>query len=163
MSILLPQIYAIANPNEFKLHLACWNGEHHPLDVFVQDRAEWDGWNRWRSGRDDFSRPFIFALIDFYPQADRWLFGGAYRVLSRQRINHAPSYEIALLPESEPFIGRLKVVLKRLARAKAVNLENHYQKLVVAELLTEPYSGESFCGFDNIDLPFTTLETIVRS
>lgn len=46
------------------LHLACWNGEEHPLDVFVSDRSEWDGWNTWRGGRDDFHRGYVFALID---------------------------------------------------------------------------------------------------
>ncbi len=81
MDILLSQICPISNPNKYKLHLACWNQHDKPLDVFVRDRNEWDAWNSWRSNRDDFSREFIFALIEFYPQKDRWLFGGAYRVL----------------------------------------------------------------------------------
>ena len=133
------------------------------MDVFVENRAEWDGWNSWRGGRDDFSRQYIFALIEFYPQADRWLFGGAYQVLSRPRINYAHSYDVALLKDSEPLIGRLKVILKRPGRAKAVNLENHYRHMAVAEVLPEVYSGEHFSGFDSIELPFTTLETIVKS
>ena len=55
------------------------------------------------------------------------------------------------------------MILKRPGRAKAVNLENHYRHMAVAEVLPEVYSGEHFSGFDSIELPFTTLETIVKS
>ena len=61
MTILLPQVLPIANPEQFKLHLACWNGSDQPLDVFVRDREEWDGWNKWRGMRDDFSHPILLG------------------------------------------------------------------------------------------------------
>lgn len=163
MPLQLSHIYPISHPEQFKLHLACWNGTENPLDVFIRDRDEWDGWNRWRGTRDDFSRPYIFALIDYYPQAGHWLFGGAYRILKRRAKNHAFSYDVQLLEESEPFVGRLKLTFKRPGRAKAVNLENQYEKLVVDEVLPVPYSGEPFPGFESIDLPFTALESTVRT
>lgn len=162
MELTLPQIYPIENPKNYKLHLACWNGFDHPLDVFVRDRADWDGWNQWRGTRDDFSRDLIFSAIEFYPEKDRWIFGGVYRVLSRKAVNNSHSYRIKLLDESRPFIGRLKLTLKRPGRAKAVNLENHYDKLIVSEVLPVPYSGEVFPGYDRIDLGFPMLEQIIR-
>ena len=160
MNIQLSQVYPVAHPGQYKLHLASWNQSDQPLDVFVRNRAEWDGWNRWRGARDDFSREFIFSLIDFYPERDRWLFGGAYRILSRKKTNHAASYEIELMDESQPFIGRLKISLKRPGRAKAVNFENHYKDLVVSEILPAAYTGEAFCGYDQIDISFPMLESI---
>ena len=162
MELHLAQIYRIENPADYKLHLACWNGDVQPLDVFVRDRAEWNQWNAWRGVRDDFSREFIFALIDFYPEEDRWLFGGAYQVLSRKATNHSPSYKIKLLEESQPFVGRLKLSLKRPSRAKAFNFENHYEQLIVSEIFPEPYTGEVFCGYDRIDIGFPMLEQIIR-
>lgn len=159
-NLYLRQVFPIVNPDQFKLHLACWNGENQPLDVFVRDRSEWDDWNRWRGLRDDFSRSYIFSLIDFYPEKDRWLFGGAYRVLSRKPQNRAHSYEIELLPDSLPFIGRLKLGMRRPGRAKAVNFENHYKDIVVVEIAQSPYSGEAFPGYEHIDIAFPTLETI---
>lgn len=160
MNIHLSQLYPVARPEQYKLHLACWNGRDQPLDVFVRSRIEWDGWNTWRGMKDDFSRDFIFALIDFYPEKDRWLFGGAYRVLSRKPIDRAHSYEVEVLEESQPFIGRMKISLKRPSRAKALNFENHYKDLVVAEITPTPYAGEAFGGYDQIDVGFRTLETI---
>ncbi len=99
-------------------------------------------------------------MIDFYPETDRWLFGGTYRVISRENVNHSPSYKIDLVDEGRPLIGRLKIALKRPARAKAVNLENHYSDLVVAEILPAPYTGEAFCGYDQIDIGFSELESV---
>jgi len=162
MDLLLPQICPITKPEQYKLHLACWNGDQHPLDVFVRDRTDWDGWNTWRGARDDFSRDFIFTLIDFYPENDRWLFGGAYKVLSRKAVKHAVGYKVERLPHAEPFVGRLKIALKRPSRGRALNFENHYQGLIVAEILPEPYSGESFCGYDQIDIGFPMLENVIR-
>ena len=160
MSIYLPQLYPIAQPEHYKLHLASWNGSRQPLDVFVRNWTEWDGWNRWRGARDDFNRQFIFSLIDFYPEKDRWLFGGIYRVLSRKPINHSLSYEIELLEQSRPFIGRMKISLKRPGRARAVNFEKQYKDLMVSEILPASYTGEPFCGYDQIDIGFQTMESI---
>ena len=39
--------------------------------------------------------------------------------------------------------------------------EKHYGKLEVAEILREPYSGRVFPGYENIDLTFSELETLV--
>jgi len=162
MDISLSQVCTVEDPHQFKLHLACWNGQNQPLDVFVRDREEWDGWNSWRGKRDDFSREFIFSLIEFYPQKDTWLFGGVYRVISRKPVDHSHSYKIERVPEYEAFTGRLKISLKRPSRAKAVNFDKHYNSLIVAEILPEPYSGEAFCGYDQIDIGFPMLENLIK-
>jgi len=41
MTIALNDMLKIEEPAEYKLHLACWNGESHPLDEFVADPANW--------------------------------------------------------------------------------------------------------------------------
>ena len=162
MNILLSQVCAIDAPEKFKLHLACWNGHDQPLDVFVRDRIEWDGWNSWRGKRNDFSRQYIFSLIDFYPQRDTWLFGGVYQVLTREPINNSHSYEIEAVQDYKGLIGRMKIAFKRPGRARSVKFEKHYPTLVLAEILPEPYSGEVFCGYDRIDIGFPMLENLVK-
>jgi hypothetical protein len=162
MDIPLSRVYPVSSPGLYKLHLACWNGSDQPLDVFVRSKAEWDQWNAWRAKRDDFNRDYVFSLIDFYPEQDRWLFGGVYRVISRKAVNDAASYKVELLAESEPFVGRLKLSLKRPCRSKAVKFENHYNDLLVSEILPTSYSGEAFCGYDEIDVSFSMLESIMK-
>ena len=164
MKIKVNAVITISNLTEYKLHLACWNGENQPLDVFVRNRKEWERWNAWRGQKDDFNREYIFSLIDFYHQSDIWLFGGIYKVLSRgtaKKYDH--SYEVKLVEDSEAFIGRLKVRLKRPSRTKAFRLENYYEDLVVSEILGECYSGETFCGYENINHEFHRLEMIIKN
>lgn len=161
--IYLHQTYPIAEPSAYKLHLARWNGSVQPLDVFVRNREEWNDLNRWRSDKDDFNRPYIFSLIDFYPQRDLWLFGGAYRILDRDPTPRAHSYKIEILPESEPLIGRVKVRLNSPGRIRSFKFENHYGALVLEEILAESYTGEPFCGYDRVHLSFAALESIIAN
>ena len=102
MSLALASVITIPDAKEYKVHLASWNQEDQPLEVFVRDREEWDDWNRWRSTKDQFNRPYIFSLIDFYPEPDIWLFGGIYRVLSRSPVSKALGYEIERVPATGP-------------------------------------------------------------
>ena len=120
----------ITKPEDYKVHLASWNGHDHPLDVFVRDRKEWDGWNKYRKKNNRFNRPYILALIDFYPERDIWLFGGIYEVLSR----NPHSYEIKRVPDDDELVGRLKIRFSRPGRANSLILENWLKKMFI-----EPY------------------------
>lgn len=159
MTIKLNELIHIAAPSRYKLHLACWNHEDEPLDVFVRDREEWKGWNSWKGTNDRFSREYIFALIDFYHESDTWLFGGIFKVLSRS----SDRYEVELDPQAQELIGRLKITLKRTSRTQAVYLENHYAQMVVSEILKNPYTGEVFPGYEDINHGFRHLEVIYRN
>jgi hypothetical protein len=159
MTIRLSEIWPIAEPEQYKLHFARWNGENQPLEVWARDKQEWQGWQEYRSARDDFNRPFIFSLVQFYHETDIWLFGGVFRVVAR----HTDSYDVELTKEGEGFLGRLKLRSAYRERATRVKFENHYLGLEVQEILREPYSGRSFPGFEDIDLSFEELETLVRN
>ena len=150
-------------PNNFKLHAARWNGKWQPLDVFVRDKNEWIDWNRWRGDRNDFSRQYIFSLIDFYPERGMWLFGGIYEVLNDNEIEHGLSYEIEELEEYSVYVGRLKVKLVEVPRGRAFYLEKHIENMTVSEILKQPYSGEAFPGYENINHEFVKLTSIFNN
>ncbi len=44
-----------------------------------------------------------------------------------------------------------------------MNFENHYANFEVSEILREPYSGRSFPGYEDIDLSFDELESLVKN
>lgn len=161
--IPLSEILRVDEPHRFKLHLARWDRQNHPLNIYVRSRDDWDNWNRWRSTKDDFNREFIFSLMDYYPQRDRWLFGGVYRVTSTTNEPQSFAYQIERVARFEPFVGRMKVILPNPGRSRAFRLENLYSKILVDEILPAPYSGEAFCGFDRIHLTFAELETLMVS
>lgn len=86
LATLLP---AGSNPTDFKVHFAVWNGVKHPIDVLATHQDEWQGWNSWRSVKDDFNREFIFSVAQDKHDPTRWLFGGIWEVLDRGREPHA--------------------------------------------------------------------------
>jgi len=149
-------------PEQYKVHLASYNGNVQPLDEFVSDRKAWDGWNSWRSKKNDFNRPYIFALMDFYPEPDHWLFGGVYKVLERYKVKRQQGYRIERVQDYEAWVGRLKITFKRPSRTKSLRFESCYQHMVASEILAEPYGGECFPGYEDISHDFTALEPIFR-
>jgi len=159
VTILLRDIWPIASPKRYKCHFARWNGEHQPLEVWARDKVEWQGWQEYRSARDDFNRPYVFSLIKFYHEVDIWLFGGVFRVLKR----HEDRYDMELTDEGSGFLGRLKLRSSYRNRTTRVNFENHYPEFEVQEILREPYSGRAFPGYEDIDLSFEELEALVRN
>ncbi|MCF7945362.1 MAG: GIY-YIG nuclease family protein [Spirochaetia bacterium] len=158
--IKITDIISIESSEKYKFHAARWNGQDQPLDVYVRDKDEWHYWNRWRSNKDEFSREYIFSLIDFYPETDTWLFGGIYKVLKRNNISQDFSYEIDEIEKYSPYVGRLKVKLKKPPRGRAFYLENYIENMHVSEILKETYSGECFPGYDYISKDFHELQAI---
>ena len=153
----------IDEPNNFKLHAARWNKEVEPLDVFVGDKEEWINWNRWMRGKNEFNRRYIFSLIDFYPETDIWLFGGIYEVLKNNGVPHSHSYEIKELDEYSVYVGRLKVKLENVPRGRAFYLEGNIENMTISEVLKQPYSGEAFPGYENINHEFRQLTPIFNN
>lgn len=131
-----------------------------PLEVWVRNKREWKDWHEYRPARNDFNRPSIFSLIQFYHEPDIWLFGGVFHVKQR----HDDRYEVELATdEGAEFIGRLKVRYAYRDRATRVKLEKHYSGFEVQEILREPFSGRVFPGFECIDLSFEELESFVNN
>jgi len=161
--IPITKIISIDDPSKFKFHAARWNVGDQPLDVYVRDKNEWFGWNTWRNSKNEFSREYIFSLIDYYPESNMWLFGGIYKVIKRNNIPDSHSYEIKELIEYSDYVGRLKVKLEKPSRGRAFYLEHHIDKMKVSEILKQPYSGEVFPGYENINHDFNILVPIFKN
>ncbi len=142
MTIYLHDIWAveqIANLEDFKVHFAKDNGKDQPLDVFVRDKKEWQGWQEYRPIKNHFNRPYIFSLMQFYHEHRTWLFGGIFEVKDRL----ADRYVVELTKHGKEFIGRLKIRSPYNERAARINMENHYlyEDFEVKEILAAPYDG----------------------
>jgi hypothetical protein len=161
--IPLTKIIHIDDPKKYKFHAARWNSHNQPLDVYVRNKKEWFKWNTWRNKKDEFSRQYIFSLIDFYPENNMWLFGGIYEVKKRRNIPKSHSYEIKEIVEYSNYIGRLKVQLEKPPRGRAFYLEQHLNKMRVSEILKQPYSGALFPGYENINHNLDALTPIFKN
>ena len=149
------------DPTEYKLHCAVWNQHDHPLDVYTRSWDEWVLWNRWRPARNEFNRPFVFSLMQYYPEPERWLFGGIFEVIARDNAPNTWSYTIRLREDILPgCIGRLKIGYRLPGRAVRRRFENAIDQMEVVEILKLPYRGEPFPGLDQIDHSLRQLEVI---
>ncbi|EIC19487.1 GIY-YIG nuclease family protein [Thiorhodovibrio frisius] len=151
------KILSFRHWDDCKIHLASWNGDKNPLDVFLSDRVEWQGWNEYRGKKNVFNRTYIFSLIEFYHEPNAWLFGGFFRVVNR----HEDWYEIELCSDCEELIGRLKLSFERPGRARVLK-DSYLSGMSLLEILREPYNGEPFCGYEKIDHEFSSVELIMR-
>jgi hypothetical protein len=162
MTIALGDILTLANPEDYKLHLACQNPEGvHPLDVFVGYPENWLGWNEWRGRRNDWTRPYVLSFMEFYSISDAWLFGGAFEVVER----HEDGYKLKSDQRVEKYVGRLVASFHRYQglRGRAFKLESFLDQFTVREILPEVYSGETFPGIEQINHGFGSLEAIFHS
>ncbi len=148
---------------KYKLHLACWNGEKHPLNVYLNGWDGWVGWNEWRGGKNDFNREYIFSLIQFYHEPNKWLFGGIFKVVDGHE-DWANGYKLELIDLHKDLIGRLIIDFFRYQgmRGRAYLLESYYKDFVVSEILKKQYDGINFPGYENINIDFPELETVFK-
>ncbi len=66
------------NLQSTKVHLACWNGFEHPLDVYFA--GNFQAWQEHQNQRN-FECEHVLSLIDL--GKSRWLFAGVYDVHGR--------------------------------------------------------------------------------
>lgn len=159
--IRLTDLMNIGDASQYKLHLGGRNAEgEHPLDLYAADRTSWIGWNEWKNeSRNDWTREYIFSLIEFYPRANAWLFGGIFKVLDRA----GETYTLEEVQQYAKFTGRLILSFYRYQgmRGRAFYLESHVDNLLVSQILEGEYTGEVFPGYDRINHDFAALAPIV--
>lgn len=159
--IKVADLMNIGDPSKYKLHLGCRNPDgEHPLDLYIEDKSTWTDWNEWKNqNRNDWTRDYIFSLIEFYPRVNSWLFGGIFKVLDRK----GEKYTIEEVQDFAKFTGRLILSFYRYQgmRGRAFYLESHIENLLVSQLLEAEYTGEIFPGYDKINHDFSVLKHIV--
>jgi hypothetical protein len=146
-------------PQNTKIHLATWNGEEEPLDVYLA--GGFDEWQRWQTRRN-FERRFVIALISL-PGVQRWLYAGTYASEGCDRIENRAMYYYRLHEREScsEFGGRLVVKFARPSRQSYLNMDNWGDQLLVGEILPERMSIGEFPGFKAVDLSKVELDTIV--
>ena len=165
-AILIDPLFSELNWNDVKIHIAQKSGQSRPIDVFTRSFSEWQ--NRWNGGHHSnhcWNRKYIFSIVELPNQPDRWLFGGIFRVISYKSGKSREGkdgmlYKVSLDPQGEPLIGRLIIRWVKTARAKGRKPESMLSDMSVAEILPEPYIGEDFPGYANINHSYATLEKL---
>ncbi|MEC7940585.1 MAG: GIY-YIG nuclease family protein [Pseudomonadota bacterium] len=154
----LQAVNAEITPTKCKIHLAVWNGEQNPLDVYLA--GDFEEWQSYQSKRN-FNREYIVSLIQL-PEHDTWLLAGIYESISDTWNEDHYDYTTKLVPEFESYYGRLKVSFTRSGRQSYLIAENWSESIVVKEITAQRVVVESFQGYQQTSLSKTHLDIIVK-
>lgn len=156
INILNPDI----SPTNSKIHLANWNGEENPLDVYFM--GEFEEWQRWQTRRN-FERKFVISLISM-PRLDHWLFAGVHISKKPEWYDDSKLYKYDLIEDKlcHELNGRLIVSFRRPGRQSYLNSENWASQILVNEILPEKLFIGEFPGYKAINLTHDELKLIVR-
>ena len=149
-----------------KIHVAQKAGDLRPIDIFTRSFDEWqNGWNGSFQYNHCWNRDFVFSMIELPNESSKWLFGGIFKVISHEKGKSGKGkegviYVVDLEPVGEPLIGRLVIHWVKDARAKGRRPEKILSDMTVAQVLPEPYVGEDFPGYSNVNHSYATLEKL---
>lgn len=143
-----------------KVHLATWNGEDDPLDVYLA--GNFPEWQRWQA-KKNFERKYVISLIAL-PEKNQWLFAGVHLSTGCewQEDKKAFYYALEAQQSCSEFDGRLVVSFARPGRQPYLLANSHVDRMHVAEIRPERMQIAEFPGFKAIDLSRSELQVIVK-
>lgn len=142
-----------------KVHLACWNGHEHPLDVFFA--GNFKQWQEQQNKRN-FQCAQIISLIDM--GQGRWLFAGVYQILDCRANPGAVTpflYTTQLVPGQDEWIGRIIVQHTRSGRASYIWCKPEVE-LPLIELRREKLTIGDFPGYNAVVVSHAQLKIITE-
>lgn len=147
------------DPQQAKVHLARYNQQDQPIDVYRHGGFE--EWQRWQNG-NNFTSPQVVALID--DCQGRWMFAGLFRqqgfVIDPNPTPHH-YYTLERMQGTEELEGRLFCVSAYKSRQSYVHCTT-VADMAVVELLPEKITVGSFPGFKQVNISKDELDLLVR-
>jgi len=139
-----------------------------PLDVYVTNPDIINNdWHFWKPKKD---RVFYIGQIGVsfiqFTSNDTWLLTTIKTVTKEyQGAIQETGYDGVEREDFSHLFGRLVVRFNRKGRNmdRIATNDDFIYNLPIAEMLSAPYSGEAFSGFENIRLSFSMLESIIKN
>lgn len=149
---------ASETPKSLKIHLACWNGIEHPIDVYYAGKFQ--DWQSWQHHRN-FKCAQVVGLIDL--GKSNWLFAGVFEILDCKP--HPTNekhflYSTKLLSKQEELVGRVVVHHKR-SRASYI-WHGPDVALPIVEIRRKKLTIAEFPGYNSVVISHSKLKIITE-
>lgn len=153
--------YPALELNSTKIHLAVWNGEHNPLDVYL--KGNFKDWQQWQTKRN-FERKYIISLIQLGGES-RWLYAGCYKTAGCEYSNKHKCYiyKTQEIEELNKYSGRLIINFQRTGRQSYLLAENWSSLVNVTEMLPRKVEIEAFQGYNQSIITKSKLDIIIKN
>lgn len=114
-------------------------------------------WPWYGKSRNFYEGQLVFSFIK--KSCNEWLFISAGKILSIPENNHA---EVEILEKYKPLFGRLIICYYKgnTMGRYTFRLSHLNGEETVKEILPCLYSGDSFNGYDNVNLPYIKLKDV---
>lgn len=146
------------NTQDAKVHLACWNGKEHPIDVYFAGKFQ--AWQEHQTNKN-FECAHVLSLIDLGHA--RWMFAGVYDVTGRTihpRCEDHHLYTTHQRPGYDELIGRVIVEHVR-TRASYIWLRPEI-KLPILEIRGQKMTVGEFPGYNAVLIRHPILQVITQ-
>lgn len=143
-------------PEETKIHLATWNGENNPLDLYLA--GNFPEWQRWQTKRN-FEKRFVISLIAL-PTPNKWLFGGAYTAAGCEEKQSNYYYQLDEISSCTQMNGRLIAYFERPGRQSYLKGDRWVDQILLSEISAERLRISAFPGYRAINLSKEELDII---
>lgn len=141
-----------------KVHLACWNGQEEPINVYYEGRFK--AWQEWQSRRN-FSCSHVLSLIDLGNR--EWLFAGVYEVLEcnpHPEVDGHYRYKTREASKQKGLIGRI-ITRHRRTRQSYIWYKPEIE-LPIVEIRREKMTIAEFPGYNAVCISHGELNVITR-
>lgn len=146
---------------KYKIHFAIGDKSNNKIEPLIAFRN--GTFKEWQESQNkkNFEREYIISLI--YYKAHQWLFGGVYKSNGCKRKGQKYFYDTTLIENQKDLIGRVIIKYKKLFRQSYPLLETCFAELIVGEILDKPSMIDEFPGYNNVNIDYEVLKTIVNT
>lgn len=157
---LIKALDPIVTPEQTKIHLAGFNGDENPLDIYIDSIERFQQWQCWQS-QTNFNREFVVTLIQMQ-KPEHWLFAGVYSTRVFKLNGSGFVYQLEERAACSPMQGRLIVSFKRAGRQSYLRAEGWTDQMLIKEVRAERLSVPDFPGFKVLNISRQMLGLVVR-
>ena len=160
-SILLSDLIGPLDGQSVKIKFNIFNGYDDPMVLYMKNPEIINNqWLFWREKNKNFKIGEI-AICLLKIGYDQWLLTTIKKITNDLNIRNGINYEGTELPEYSKYYGRIILSFHKTLQNPVVTKDTVWNQLEVLQILSSPFDGIDFPGYDSVNITFHELEAII--
>ena len=159
--ILLSDLIGPLDGQSVKIKFNIFNGYDDPMVLYMKNPEIINNqWLFWREKNKNFKIGEI-AICLLKIGYDQWLLTTIKKITNDLNIRNGINYEGTELPEYSKYYGRIILSFHKTLQNPVVTKDTVWNQLEVLQILSSPFDGIDFPGYDSVNITFHELEAII--
>ena len=160
-SILLSDLIGPLDGQSVKIKFNISNGYDDPMVLYMKNPEIINNqWLFWREKNKNFKIGEI-AICLLKIGYDQWLLTTIKKITEDLDVQGGINYEGTELPEYSRYYGRIILSFHKTLQNPVVTKDTVWNQLEVLQILSSPFDGIDFPGYDSVNITFHELEAII--